>query len=129
MDYDRNLKISKNEKFEIEQKLLENEKKHKQYQESIQDLVENYKTSICSLKISKNKIEELEDKINILEQRNHYLEIRSGSNFAELTPRPSLENLNKMANELELLDTSNSISEQKQGQQQLQYLNTRSTRE
>ena len=54
-------------------------------------VVQDFKTSLVSMKYARAKISILEDKVSVLMNENQNLKIRAAISFDELTPRPSFD--------------------------------------
>lgn len=48
---------------------------------------------IFSIRTFKDRIRDLENKMSLIVEENHRLNARAGTNFFELTPRPSFESI------------------------------------
>ncbi|KRX02848.1 hypothetical protein PPERSA_04051 [Pseudocohnilembus persalinus] len=89
------------EKMKVEQLMKETDFKHENFKENVQDIFEKYKTAICTLKLNKEKIQNLEIQIQQLQTENNRLSIRASTNFEDLTPRPNLQNFTEFINQVQ----------------------------
>ena len=76
---------------EAEQKYIEISDRFKNLVESQATLIENHRTSVLSLKIARERITDMENRMKQMESEIYYLGKRAAVQFDELTPRPDLK--------------------------------------
>jgi predicted nuclease with TOPRIM domain len=80
-----------NKRKEAEQKYTEISDRFKNLIESQATLIENHRTSVLSLKIARERITDMENRMKQMENEIYYLGKRAAVQFDELTPRPDLK--------------------------------------